>query len=43
VNFAKHPEKTELPEKFELLAKRGFELMEKRADSCPASPANPHS
>jgi len=28
-NFAKFPKKTELPENFNLLAKRRFELMEK--------------
>jgi len=40
VNFAKLPKKTKLLEKFKLLVKRGFELMEKRrADSC--SLANP--
>jgi len=45
----KLPKKTKLPEKFELLDKRGFELMEKRKsnknnnkkDSCPL--ASPHS
>jgi len=30
MNFAKLLKKAKLPEKFELLAKRGFELMEKR-------------
>ena len=42
MNFIKLPKKTELPEKFKLLAKRGFNLMETRKnDSCPL--ANPHS
>jgi len=41
-NVTKLLKKTELPEKFELLAKRGFELIEKRKiDSCPL--AIPHS
>jgi len=39
-SFAKFQKKTILPEKFEFLDKRGFELMETREkDFCP--PANP--
>jgi len=40
--FAKLPKQTEVPEKFKLLAKRRFTLVENtRADSC--IPANPLS
>jgi len=44
VNFAKLPKKTKLPEKFELPAKRGFELMEmrkKRERKIPAPEPTP--
>jgi len=43
-NFAKLTKKTELPEKFELLEKRRFELTEKRIKNrrCSWPPANPH-
>jgi len=43
-NFANFPEKTELPEKFEIPATRGFELRGKtRKKRILASLANPHS
>jgi len=46
VNFMKLMEKTELPDKFKLPAKRGFQLTEKRIKKKflpPPPPARPHS
>ena len=42
--FCKIPKKAELPEKFKLPDKRGFELTEnKKSRELPAPPANPNS
>jgi len=40
-NFLKLPKKTELPEKFEFLNKRGFELMVKRTAARFLPPRQP--
>ena len=42
-NFTKLLKKTELPEKFELLAKRGFKLMETQKAEIPAPLGHPNS